>query len=115
MAMHRRIAQALLMCSIAGLLHPDAFLFGQQEELASPRKLLSKVAPTYPDLARRANIHGAVKLLLSVEPDGDVSSAEAIGGNPVLVKASVDAVRKWKYATGPQLTKEVIELKFGSN
>lgn len=112
--MHRRIAQALLICSIAGTLHSPASLFAQQDETAAPRKLLSKIAPTYPDLARRANIHGAVKLLLTVEPDGKVSSAEAVGGNPVLVKASVDAVRKWKYAPRPQSTKEVIELKFGS-
>ena len=113
--MNRRIVQALLMCSIAGLLHPLGSSFAQQEEPATPRKLVSKVAPIYPDLARRANIHGAVKLLLTIQSDGDVSSAEAVGGNPLLVKASVDAVRKWKYAPGLQSTKQVVELRFGSN
>jgi TonB family protein len=113
--MHRRLTQALLICSIIGALHSPAILFAQPDQSAIPRKVLSKVAPSYPDLARKANAHGLVRLRLTVEPDGKVSSAEAIGGNPVLVKASLDAVLKWKFAPKPQTTKELIELTFDGN
>lgn len=76
------------------------------------RKVLTRVAPAYPELARKTNIHGAVKLLAVVASDGKVKSTEVVGGNPVLAPAAVDAVRRWKYEAGPQPTKEVIELKF---
>jgi hypothetical protein len=35
-----------------------------------------------------------------------------VGGSPVLAKAAVDAIEKWKWAPGPQETKELIELNF---
>jgi hypothetical protein len=35
-----------------------------------------------------------------------------MGGSPVLVKAAVDAIEKWKWAPAPQETKELIELTF---
>jgi TonB family protein len=53
-----------------------------------------------------------VKLLVVVAPSGKVMSTEVVGGNPVLVQAAVDAVRKWKYEAGPQQTYAEVELRF---
>ena len=84
----------------------------QQDRPEAARKVLSKVAPSYPELARRTNLHGVVKLVVVVAPDGKVTSTEVVGGNPVLVQAAVEAVRKWKYEPAPQPTHRVVELRF---
>jgi len=83
-----------------------------QDDPVVHRKVVVQVAPTYPELALRTNIHGAVKLVVLVSSNGKVKTTEIVGGNPVLVQAAADAVHKWKYEAGPQPTKELIELKF---
>jgi len=35
-----------------------------------------------------------------------------IGGSPVLSKAAVDAIDKWKWVAAPQETKEILEFNF---
>ena len=112
LTMKRSIAMALLVCTSVVFSHRPSL--AQQDQSGFERKVLSKVAPTYPDLARKTNIHGAVKLGVVIAPDGTVESTKVIGGNPVLVQSAVDAVRKWKYQAGPQRTNEVIELKFNT-
>jgi len=79
------------------------------------RKVVVRVAPSYPELASKGNIHGTVKLIVLIASDGRVKTTEIVGGNPVLVKAAVDAVRKWKFEAGSQPTKEQIEVKFDSH
>jgi TonB family protein len=79
------------------------------------RKVVVQVAPSYPELALRTNLHGAVRLIVLVGSDGRVKTTEIVGGNPVLAQAAVDAVHKWKFEAGPQPTKEIIELKFESH
>jgi TonB family protein len=78
------------------------------------RALVRRVAPVYPDLARQLKISGVVKLSATVAPTGAVKSIEAIGGNPVLIKAAQDAVRSWKYATAPDESRVLIELRFNA-
>ena len=114
LTMKAYIAMALLVCSSTSVVLSHRFSLAQQDAPEIERKVLSKVAPTYPDLARKTNIHGAVKLGVVVAPDGRVESTKVVGGNPVLIQAAVDAVRKWKYEAGPQRTNEVIELKFNT-
>jgi len=87
----------------------------QDDPPQANRKLVSKVAPSYPDLARRTNVRGTVKLIVVVAPDGKVTSTEVVGGNPVLVQAAVDAVRKWRYESAPQQTHGVVELRFDTH
>jgi TonB family protein len=70
------------------------------------------VAPVYPDLAKRANIHGVVKFRATIALDGSVKSIESLGGNPLLIKAAQEAVTKWKYAPALRETRELIELRF---
>jgi len=77
-----------------------------------PRKVVRMVTPVYPDLARRLNMFGAVKVWATVAPNGSVKSIEPIGGHPVLIRAAQDAVENWKYAPAPAETRELIELHF---
>jgi TonB family protein len=78
----------------------------------SERKIASRVAPTYPDLAKRMHMHGVVKLEAVVRPNGTVKSTRVLGGNPVLVDAAVSAVGKWKFETAQSETVEVVQLAF---
>jgi TonB family protein len=66
----------------------------------------------YPEIAKRMNLSGTVKVLATVAPDGTVKSVQPMGGSPVLIQAAQDAVYKWKFAAGSGETKEPIELHF---
>ena len=76
------------------------------------RKISSRVAPNYPDLARKMHIHGTVRVEAVVRANGSVKSTRVLGGNPVLVDAATDAVAKWKFETAPNETTEVVQLTF---
>jgi len=56
-----------------------------------------KVPPDYPELARKNNISGIVRMELLIAADGKVKDVKVLGGNPVLVQAAVTAAMKWKY------------------
>jgi TonB family protein len=76
------------------------------------RRVVRKVVPSYPELAKKMNLTGTVRVLATVSPDGTVRSLQAMGGSPVLIKATEDSVYKWKFATAATETKEVVELHF---
>jgi TonB family protein len=63
----------------------------------SKRKVKSKTAPAYPELARRMNVSGKVKIEVVIAPDGRVKSTRVIGGHPLLVQTCQDAVKEWKF------------------
>ncbi len=62
-----------------------------------PGKLVHRVNPVYPDLARRAHIAGLVVLNAVIRPDGKVGAVQVVSGNPLLARAAVEAVRQWRY------------------
>lgn len=80
------------------------------EELT--RKPKTKVAPVYPDVARRMNVSGTVRLSVVVAPNGTVKSSKAIGGHPVLVNAALDAMKHWKFEPAPTESSGIVEFKF---
>jgi TonB family protein len=82
---------------------------------AFAREAKSKVTPKFPELAKRMNINGSVKVEVVVAPNGSVKSAKALGGHPLLIDAAVTAAKGFKYEAGSEETKESIEFKFGSN
>jgi len=74
------------------------------------RKIRLSAPPQYPELARRMNIQGVARVLLTVAPDGKVSDVKELGGNPVLVSSLVQAVKKWRYEAADQ--ESSIEVRF---
>lgn len=60
-------------------------------------KLLSKVAPEYPQEAKEKGIQGIVILQLTINEKGEVSDVKVLKGDELLSKAAVDAVRQWQY------------------
>ena len=76
------------------------------------RKVKTKVAPAYPEMARRLGISGTVRLAVVVAPNGTVKTTTAVGGHPVLVNAAMDAVKKWKFEPAAAESTGTIEIKF---
>jgi periplasmic protein TonB len=62
-----------------------------------PAKLLVKVVPVYPPMARTTRTQGTVYLLGVIATDGTIQSLHVISGHPLLVNAALDAVRQWRY------------------
>jgi TonB family protein len=83
--------------------------WGQQE---IKRKAMVKVAPVCPELARRMNIAGVVKVLVTVAPSGAVKNATLIGGHPVLANAALQAVKQWHFEPGPGESTGIVQFRF---
>lgn len=83
-----------------------------QEASQSARKVVTRVNPVYPAVARNLNIRGSVKLDAVVAPNGSVKSVEIKGGHPLLAQAAQNAIREWKFEPAPRETRESIEVKF---
>ena len=60
-------------------------------------RLVNKVQPLYPPLARQTRISGTVKLHAIIGKDGSVQQLVMVSGHPLLVQAALDAVRQWRY------------------
>ncbi len=111
-AMSRLAAASLIV--LAGLLtttavfHPlPAFAQGELT-----RKVKTRMKPAYPDLARRMNIAGTVKVLVVVSPNGSLKNTKVVGGNPILVNAAMDALKKWKFEPANEDSTGTVEFKF---
>jgi TonB family protein len=78
----------------------------------SERKVATRVAPPYPDLAKKLHLHGIVKVEAVVRANGTVKSTRVLGGNPVLGEAAEDAVSKWKFEPTQSDTTEIVQLAF---
>lgn len=59
-------------------------------------KVISQPAPVYPAIARAAHAHGTVAVQVTVDENGDVVSAQAVSGHPLLQAAAVEAARQAK-------------------
>lgn len=84
----------------------------QAEQAAEARKVITKVAPVYPPLARTLRLVGAVKFEVLVTTSGAVKSLHVRGGNPVLVEAAENAVRGWRWEKSDHDSTELVEIKF---
>jgi len=80
----------------------------------SKRKVKTKTAPVYPELAKRMNVGGKVKIEVVITPDGHVKSTRVVGGHPLLVQACQDAVKEWKFMPAPEETTQIVEFEFRS-
>jgi len=76
------------------------------------RRVKSKVQAVYPELARKMNLSGTVKVAVVVAPNGTVKEAKVMGGHPVLAGAALDAVRKWRFEPAAGETSGVVDFKF---
>jgi TonB family protein len=109
--MRHRAAAALLSLLLGVVVFSPSFALPQDQPDVK-RKIVSKVVPAYPELARKMQISGTVRVEAVVAPNGKLKFTTVLGGSPVLAAAAVDAIDKWKWAPAPQESREIIELNF---
>jgi TonB family protein len=85
---------------------------GQSQNDEVVRRAKNKVQPSYPDLARKMNLAGTVKIEVVIAPNGTVKGAKVVGGHPVLANAALDAARKWRFEPASTESSGVIDFKF---
>jgi TonB family protein len=102
-----------LSLEVASVFHPlRAQTNSPQTEEELTRKAKTKVAPVYPDIARRMSITGTVKVLVVVARNGALTSTKVVGGHPLLVNAAMDAIKRWKFEPAPEESTGIVEFKF---
>jgi TonB family protein len=95
---------------LLGLLGSSTFAQSAGDE--SKRKVKTRVSPVYPDLAKRMNVTGKVKIEVIITSEGRVKSTRAVGGHPLLVQACLDAVKEWKFVAAPEESTQIVEFDF---
>jgi TonB family protein len=78
-------------------------------QTAKERKVITRVAPEYPETLKHLRIGGVVRIRAVVAPNGTVESTRLLGGNPILGQAAMKAVKQWKYSNAE--SQEELEVK----
>ena len=60
-------------------------------------RLLLKVEPKYPPIARGARAQGQVVLSAIISKPGKIEDLALLSGHPLLVPAAIEAVKQWRY------------------
>lgn len=83
-----------------------------QEESSGSRRLVEKVEPQYPTLAKKNNLTGVVRLRVTVAPDGRAKDVAVIGGNPVFIESATESVKKFKWSSAERDSVVTLEVRF---
>jgi protein TonB len=59
--------------------------------------VIKRVNPEYPQEAKDAKIQGVVTVELTIGEDGNVITAKALSGHPMLRDAAVAAAKQWQF------------------
>ena len=73
---------------------PQQVPVGGQVKMA---RLIYRVEPLYPPLARQMHVSGVVELVGIIATNGRIRELKLLSGNPLLVPSVLEAVRQWIY------------------
>jgi len=76
------------------------------------RKLITQVAPLYPETLKLLKIGGTVRLRITIAAKGNVETVQLLGGNPILGESAIAAVKQWVYATANSRTTAEVSVPF---
>ncbi|MGA2095239.1 MAG: TonB family protein [Candidatus Acidiferrum sp.] len=115
----KEVKRTLAVCLFAviamvggGYLHAHA----QSADAPVPKRKARVLAkPQYPELAKKLNLSGVVKIEVTIGADGKVKRTHILGGHPVLAAEAEKAAAQSEFEPGPKETTEVIEFKFGAD
>lgn len=79
---------------------------------ADERAVKSRVPPVYPEIAKRMKISGSVTVEVKVDADGKVNEVKTVSGNRVLSAAAEEAVRHWRFESGPGPSTVDVSINF---
>jgi len=102
--MRFRHLQAAALAAIVALAMPA--------RAGDDRAVKSRVAPVYPEIAKRMRITGEVRLEATVDAQGKVKDVKPVSGNHMLEVAAEDAVRQWKFVPGDGDTVVTVSVNF---
>jgi periplasmic protein TonB len=60
-------------------------------------RVLRKVQPPYPEIARKARIQGSVQVQIDISETGAVTNVILLSGNPLLRDAALQAAKQWLF------------------
>ncbi len=60
-------------------------------------RLIQKIEPAYPIIARAGRIQGEVVLTAIISKTGEIQNLMLVSGHPMLVPAAINAVKQWRY------------------
>lgn len=60
-------------------------------------RIVSRVPPDYPSVAKLARVQGTVEVGVIVGPDGKVQNVQYVSGPAMLAQAALDAVKQWVF------------------
>jgi len=105
-AMFGKVKASWLLAAILGVAMCQASTAPEPD-----RKVVTRVKPAYPVLARQMNVAGTVKIEVVIAANGSVKSLKPLGGHPLLIQSASEALRKWRFAPGPETT-TIVEFQF---
>jgi protein TonB len=73
-------------------------------------RLVHRVEPIYPPLARQIRREGRVQLRAIIATDGRMKSLEVVSGEPLFIQSALTAVQEWRYQP-TLLSGEPIEIE----
>lgn len=82
------------------------------EPVDQARPLQFSSLPSFPEMARRMNIRGAVQLEAVVRPNGTVKQVRVLGGHPLLAEIAARSVMQWRFKPEERETREVVKVNF---
>ena len=103
------VAVALVLAIAASGLRASAQSNAPNEAKRQVKHLLT---PQYPELAKKLNLSGTVRIEVTIAPDGAVKRTRVLGGHPLLAASAEEAAQKSSFEPGPKETTEIIEFKF---
>jgi protein TonB len=60
-------------------------------------RIIYQPKPEYPQIAKMTHTEGTVEFEAVIGKDGTIEELKVLRGHPLLVKAALDAVRRWRY------------------
>jgi TonB family protein len=86
-----------LASGLAPAPRPDPAAISRPSSALVPPQLIEGKDPVLPPAAKRSGISGVVTVHIIIEEDGHVGLASVTKGNPLLAKAAIDALMRWRY------------------
>jgi TonB family protein len=91
------VASFLLLIALSSLAVSQIHTDVRVDENVMSVRLLKRVPPVYPPLARQARIQGTVILKVLINKSGEVANIQLVSGHPMLAPSAIEAVKQWKY------------------
>ena len=109
---HAHLVQSTAVVLVQALVLVTLLVFSAPARAAGDRAVVSRVAPVYPELAKRMKITGQVKIEATVDADGKVTAVKTVSGSKILAPAAEDAVKKWKFESGSGAGTAEVDVSF---